>query len=341
MDDPGNPNLNQNPVDATEPSLRPTTLQDYVGQVEIKRNLDVFIGAAKKRNQTLDHVLLSGPPGLGKTTLSYIMAHEMGVGIRSTAGPVLERQGDLAAILTGLNAGEFLFIDEIHRLPRAVEEVLYGAMEDFKLDIIVGQGPMARTVKLDLVPFTLVGATTRVGLLSSPLRERFGIHSRLIYYEAEELEQIIQRTARLLGVTIEHAAALEISRRSRGTPRVANRLLRRVRDFAQRIGTDAIALELVEEGLAKLGVDREGLDLLHLEILQVIVEKFGGGPVGLSTITAALSEPKDTIEEVYEPYLIKEGFLKKTSRGRVATPKAFDHLGHTPPPEVQLNLSVD
>jgi len=326
-------------LDPQDLSLRPLTLQQYVGQVEIKRNLRIFIEAAKKRNQPLDHVLLSGPPGLGKTTLAYILAREMGVGIRSTSGPVLERQGDLAAILTSLQPGEILFIDEIHRMSRAVEEVLYSAMEDFKLDILIGQGPMARTVKLDVPPFTLVGATTRTGLLSSPLRDRFGIPLRLGFYSPEELKDVVLRSAGLLGIEIAHEAALELARRSRGTPRVANRLLRRIRDFAE--GDGPIPVPAVQDALRQLGVDPFGLDAFHLEILDVLVRKFQGGPVGLSTLTAALSEPRDAIEEVYEPYLIQEGFLQKTPRGRVATPKAFRHLGQPVAEMPQLKLAVD
>ncbi|HKI98754.1 MAG TPA: Holliday junction branch migration DNA helicase RuvB [bacterium] len=327
MDDTTRFDASPQHADHQELPLRPHTLAQYVGQVEIKDNLRVFIEAAKKRRQSLDHVLLSGPPGLGKTTLAHILAHELGVNLHSTSGPVLERQGDLAAILTNLEAGDLLFIDEIHRMNRLVEEVLYSAMEDFKLDIMIGQGPMARSVKLDVAPFTLVAATTRTGLLSSPLRDRFGIPLRLNFYAADELQQIVLRSAGILGIGIEPEAALELARRSRGTPRVANRLLRRVRDFAEQAADGVITLAVVEHGLARLGIDTCGLDPFHLEILQVVVKKFHGGPVGLSTLTAALSEPKDTIEEVYEPFLIQEGFLQKTPRGRVATPKAFGHLG--------------
>ena len=332
-----------NQPDFQDISLRPLTLQEYVGQVEIKENLKVFIAAARNRKEALDHVLLSGPPGLGKTTLANILAREMGTGLQATSGPVLERQGDLAAILTNLEPGSILFIDEIHRMNRQVEEVLYSAMEDYKLDILIGQGPMARSVKLDLAPFTLVAATTRTGLLSSPLRDRFGIPFRLAFYSPAELAAIVRRSAGLLAVEIGQEAALELAGRSRGTPRVANRLLRRIRDFADQEGRSSIGIDLVRHGLEKLGIDAYGLDPFHLEILKVIVNKFGGGPVGLSTLTAALSEPKDTIEEVYEPFLIQEGFLQKSSRGRMATPKAFSHLGCEPTPDFpgQMTLPVE
>ncbi len=308
-------------------SLRPQSLRDYVGQEEIKHNLEVFIAAARKRNHALDHVLLSGPPGLGKTTLAYIFAREMDVQIRSTSGPVIERQGDLAAILTNHEPGTILFIDEIHRMNRVVEEVLYGAMEDFSLDIIIGEGPSARTVKLELPRFTLVGATTRTGLLSSPLRDRFGIQCRLNFYSAEELKTIILRNASTLDIEIVEEAALELARRSRGTPRVANRMLKRCRDFADLETSGVISQSLVQESLRKLGVDLEGLDSMDRHILETIIHKFNGGPVGLSTLSAAVTEEKDTLEDVYEPYLLLKGFLQRTPRGRVATQNAFDHLG--------------
>ena len=308
-------------------SLRPERLKDYIGQKEIKENLEVFIGAAKKRGHALDHVLLSGPPGLGKTTLANIFAREMGVEVRSTSGPVIERQGDLAAILTNLDSGTIMFIDEIHRMNRVVEEVLYGAMEDFTLDIIIGEGPGARTVKIDLPHFTLVGATTRSGLLSSPLRERFGIQFRLNFYEPEDLKSIILRAASLLGIEIVEEASLELARRARGTPRIANRLLKRCRDFADMETSGVITRALVERSLSKMSIDMEGLDQMDCHILEVIIDKFGGGPVGLNTLSAAVSEEKDTIEDVYEPYLLLKGFLQRTSRGRIATEKAYQHLG--------------
>ena len=313
--------------DQYDQSLRPERLSDYIGQKEIKENLKVFIGAAKKRGHALDHVLLSGPPGLGKTTLANIFAREMGVEVRSTSGPVIERQGDLAAILTNLDSGTIMFIDEIHRMNRVVEEVLYGAMEDFTLDIIIGEGPGARTVKIDLPHFTLVGATTRSGLLSSPLRERFGIQFRLNFYEPEDLKSIILRAASLLGIEIVEEASLELARRARGTPRIANRLLKRCRDFADMETSGVITRALVERSLSKMSIDMEGLDQMDCRILEVIIDKFGGGPVGLNTLSAAVSEEKDTIEDVYEPFLLLKGFLQRTSRGRIATEKAYQHLG--------------
>ena len=319
-------------------SLRPERLKDYIGQQEIKENLVVYIGAAKKRGHALDHVLLSGPPGLGKTTLANIFSREMEVPLRATSGPVIERQGDLAAILTNLEPGTILFIDEIHRLNRVVEEVLYGAMEDFTLDIIIGEGPGARTVKIDLPHFTLVGATTRAGLLTSPLRERFGIQFRLNFYDPEELKTIILRAASLLGIEIVEEASLELARRARGTPRIANRLLKRCRDFADMETSGVITLPLVVRSLEKMRIDLEGLDQMDRLILESIIEKFGGGPVGLSTLAASVSEEKDTIEDVYEPFLLLKGFLQRTPRGRMATERAYQHLGLSVPQRSQENL---
>ncbi|HRY29465.1 MAG TPA: Holliday junction branch migration DNA helicase RuvB [Elusimicrobiota bacterium] len=312
-------------------TLRPQALDEFIGQNKLKENLKVFIQAARKRNEPLDHCLFSAPPGLGKTTLAHIIAKELGVNLRQTSGPVLERVGDLAAILTSLGEGDVFFIDEIHRLNHAVEEALYPAMEDFALDIIIGQGPSAKTIKLSLPRFTLVGATTRAGLLTGPLRERFGIMANLDFYEEGDLAAIVERSSRILSAKTEPAAAKEIARRSRGTPRIANRLLRRVRDFADVRQDGRITPEITRGALEALEVDALGLDAVDRKILSALIDKFGGGPVGIDTIAVAVSEERDTIEDVYEPYLIKAGFLLRTPRGRVVTPLAFSHLGKTPP----------
>jgi Holliday junction DNA helicase RuvB len=314
-----------------ESSLRPQRLQQYIGQDKVKENLSVFIEAAKLRQETLDHVLLYGPPGLGKTTLAAIIANEMNVHIRTTAGPAIERPGDLAAILSSLQPGDVLFIDEIHRLPRAIEEVLYPAMEDFCLDIVIGKGQSARSIRLDLPPFTLVGATTRAGALSAPLRDRFGVHCRLEYYTKEQLEEIVVRTSEVLETEIDQSAAVEIASRSRGTPRIANRLLKRVRDFAQVRGDGSIDMETARKSLEQLQVDRLGLDHIDHKLLIAIVDRFRGGPVGLETIAATIGEEAATIEDVYEPYLLQIGFLQRTPRGRMVTELAYRHLGREVP----------
>ena len=308
-------------------SLRPKYFNEYIGQREAKDNLNIYIQATKQRGEALDHVLLYGPPGLGKTTLAGIIANELGVNFRITSGPAIEKAGDLAAILTNLDEHDVLFIDEIHRLSRSVEEVLYSAMEDYALDIIIGKGPSARSVRIDLPKFTLVGATTRAGALAAPLRDRFGIVSRLEYYKQEELECIVTRAADILNIGIEQAGASEIARRSRGTPRIANRLLKRVRDFAQVVGNGVITADIADEALKRLHVDKMGLDRIDRRVLKCIIENYDGGPVGIETIAAAVSEERDTIEDVYEPYLMQLGFLGRTPRGRVATKLAYDHLG--------------
>lgn len=317
--------------ESVERALRPKALDDYVGQQTVRDQLQIFIQAARHRAEALDHVLLFGPPGLGKTTLAHIVAHEMGVNLRQTSGPVLERAGDLAALLTNLEKNDVLFIDEIHRLSPVVEEILYPALEDFQIDILIGEGPAARSVKLDLQPFTLVGATTRAGMLTNPLRDRFGIVSRLDFYTHAELAQIVGRNAGLLQAPIEPEGATEIAKRSRGTPRIANRLLRRVRDFAQVRGDGTITQSMASQALSMLEVDPLGLDLMDRKLLEAIVHKFDGGPVGVESLAAAIGEERDTIEDVIEPYLIQNGFLQRTPRGRVATQATWRHLGLAPP----------
>jgi holliday junction DNA helicase RuvB len=316
--------------------LRPRTMDEYIGQDRIRENLLVSIQAARQRGEALDHVLLYGPPGLGKTTLAHVIGNELGVPVRSTAGPVLEKPGDLAAILTSLKAREVLFIDEIHGMSPAIEEILYPALEDYELDLVIGQGPGARSVKVPLQPFTLVGATTRTGLLTAPLRSRFGIVHRLDFYAQSDMAEIVRRSARILGVPFDDAAAIELSRRARGTPRIANRLLRRVRDYAQVRADGTITMAVAQAALAMLEVDAHGFDEIDRRLLRTIIDKFGGGPVGVATLAAAMSEEKDAIEEIYEPFLIQIGFLDRTPRGRVATARAYEYFGLTSPGKDRL-----
>ena len=320
-----------NSEEAIERALRPKQLGEYVGQAKVREQLEIFIGAAKKREEPLDHVLLFGPPGLGKTTLSHIIAAELGVNLRQTSGPVLEKPKDLAALLTNLERNDVLFIDEIHRLSPVVEEILYPALEDYQIDIMIGEGPAARSIKLDLQPFTLVGATTRAGMLTNPLRDRFGIVSRLEFYTPEELTRIVTRSSGLLKAPIEPEGSFEIARRSRGTPRIANRLLRRVRDYADVKGDGRITQAMAQAALSMLDVDPEGFDLMDRKLLEAVIHRFDGGPVGLDNIAASIGEERDTIEDVIEPYLIQQGYLQRTPRGRMATLAAFRHLGVSPP----------
>jgi Holliday junction DNA helicase RuvB len=323
--------------EAVDRAIRPRRLDDYIGQKTMREQMSIFIRAARLRQEALDHVLIFGPPGLGKTTLAHIIAHEMEVNLRQTSGPVLEKAGDLAALLTNLDARDVLFIDEIHRLSPMVEEVLYPAMEDYQIDIMIGEGPAARSIKLDLPPFTLVGATTRAGLLTSPLRDRFGIVHRLEFYTPEELALIVKRSAQILGVDMSSEGAGEIARRSRGTPRICNRLLRRVRDFAEVMADGRVTAEVAAKALEMLSIDQHGFDPLDRKFLSTLIEKFGGGPVGLDNIAAAISEERGTIEDVLEPYLIQQGFIMRTPRGRTATRNAYLHLGLEPPKMVGLN----
>ena len=317
--------------EAIERALRPKLLQEYVGQTKVREQLEIFIGAARKRGEAMDHVLLFGPPGLGKTTLSHIIAQELGVNLRSTSGPVLEKPKDLAALLTGLERNDVFFIDEIHRLSPVVEEILYPALEDYQIDIMIGEGPAARSIKLDLQPFTLVGATTRAGMLTNPLRDRFGIVSRLEFYTVEELQRIVVRSAGLLNTPLDEEGGIEIAKRSRGTPRIANRLLRRVRDYAEVKGNGRITQDMATKALAMLDVDPQGFDLMDRKLLEAVIHRFDGGPVGLDNIAASIGDERDTIEDVIEPYLIQQGYLQRTPRGRIATVAAYRHLGVVPP----------
>lgn len=332
----------QNEADSMDRAIRPKYLNDYIGQATVREQMEIFIQAARSRREALDHVLIFGPPGLGKTTLANIIANELGVGLRQTSGPVLERPGDVAALLTNLQEREVLFIDEIHRLSPLVEEVLYPAMEDYQLDIMIGEGPAARSIKLDLPPFTLIGATTRAGLLTSPLRDRFGIVQRLEFYEVPELAQIVTRSATILGIKIDQASAEEIARRSRGTPRISNRLLRRVRDYAEVKANGHIVLEVVQRALDLLDVDHQGFDMMDRKLLLALIDKFAGGPVGIDNIAAAISEERGTIEDVLEPFLIQQGFIMRTPRGRIATKQAYLHFGLKVPEKLDAhkNLSL-